>query len=144
MLFSDIPNKRIMRFSEDDRHFSVFRQLSMDSNGDTIDREGRLITCEHSGRRAELDGSITVIADKYNGKRLNSPNDAASPLTVRSGLPIQFMESVAITRANLNKKNTMSTGSTRNPKISQLSSMSSWSPTHLHERTKRYEAMTRS
>ena len=52
----------------------------MNSNGNTIDREGRLITCEHSGRRVtrtELDGSITVIADKYNGKRLNSPNDAA-------------------------------------------------------------------
>ena len=51
----------------------------MNSNGNTIDREGRLITCEHSGRRVtrtELDGSITIIADKYNGKKLNSPNDA--------------------------------------------------------------------
>jgi gluconolactonase len=79
LLFSDIPNNRIMRFSEDDGHLSVFRQPSMNSNGNTIDREGRLITCEHSGRRVtrtELDGSITVIADKYNGKRLNSPNDA--------------------------------------------------------------------
>ncbi len=55
------------------------RQPSMNSNGNTIDREGRLITCEHSGRRVtrtELDGSITIIADKYNGKKLNSPNDA--------------------------------------------------------------------
>jgi gluconolactonase len=80
VLFSDIPNNRIMRFSEDDGHLSVFRQPSMNSNGNTIDREGRLITCEHSGRRVtrtELDGSITIIADKYNGKRLNSPNDAA-------------------------------------------------------------------
>ena len=79
VLFSDIPNNRIMRFSEDDGHLSVYRQPSMNSNGNTIDREGRLITCEHSGRRVtrtELDGSITVIADKYNGKRLNSPNDA--------------------------------------------------------------------
>jgi gluconolactonase len=79
LLFSDIPNNRIMRFSEDDGHTSVYRQPSMNSNGNTIDREGRLITCEHSGRRVtrtELDGSITVIADKYNGKRLNSPNDA--------------------------------------------------------------------
>ena len=79
VLFSDIPNNRIMRFSEDDGHVSVFRQPSMNSNGNTIDREGRLITCEHSGRRVtrtELDGSITVIADKYDGKRLNSPNDA--------------------------------------------------------------------
>jgi gluconolactonase len=79
VLFSDIPNNRIMRFSEDDGHLSVYRQPSMNSNGNTIDREGRLITCEHAGRRVtrtEHDGSITVIADKYNGKRLNSPNDA--------------------------------------------------------------------
>jgi gluconolactonase len=79
VLFSDIPNNRIMRFSEDDGHLSVYRQPSMNSNGNTIDREGRLITCEHSGRRVtrtELDGSLTVIADKYNGKKLNSPNDA--------------------------------------------------------------------
>ncbi|HXW41845.1 MAG TPA: SMP-30/gluconolactonase/LRE family protein [Xanthobacteraceae bacterium] len=80
VLFSDIPNNRIMRYCEDDGHLSVFRQPSMNSNGNTIDREGRLITCEHSGRRVtrtELDGSITIIADKYNGKKLNSPNDAA-------------------------------------------------------------------
>ena len=79
VLFSDIPNNRIMRFLEDDGHVSVFRHPSMNSNGNTIDREGRLITCEHSGRRVtrtELDGSITIIADKYNGKKLNSPNDA--------------------------------------------------------------------
>jgi len=79
VLFSDIPNNRIMRFSEDDGHLSVYRQPSMNSNGNTIDREGRLLTCEHSGRRVtrtELDGSVTVIADKYNGKKLNSPNDA--------------------------------------------------------------------
>jgi gluconolactonase len=78
VLFSDIPNNRIMRFSEDDGHVSVYRQPSMNSNGNTIDREGRLLTCEHSGRRVtrtELDGSITLIADKYNGKKLNSPND---------------------------------------------------------------------
>src|SRR4029077_18110778 len=80
LLFSDIPNNRIMRYCEDDGHLSVFRQPSMNSNGNTIDREGRLITCEHGGRRVtrtELNGSITVIADKYNGKKLNSPNDVA-------------------------------------------------------------------
>jgi gluconolactonase len=80
LLFSDIPNNRIMRLSEDDNHLSVFRQPSMNSNGNTIDREGRLITCEHGGRRVtrtELDGSITIIADKYNGKKLNAPNDVA-------------------------------------------------------------------
>jgi gluconolactonase len=79
VLFSDIPNNRIMRFSEDDGHLSEYRRPSMNSNGNTIDREGRLITCEHSGRRVtrtELDGTITIIADKYNGKKLNSPNDA--------------------------------------------------------------------
>ena len=81
VLFSDIPNNRIMRYDEDDDHTSVFRQPSMNSNGNTIDREGRLITCEHSGRRVtrtELDGSITIIADSYNGKKLNSPNDCLS------------------------------------------------------------------
>jgi gluconolactonase len=80
VLFSDIPNNRIMRFCEDDGHLSVYRQPSMNSNGNTIDREGRLLTCEHAGRRVtrtELDGSITIIADKFNGKKLNSPNDAA-------------------------------------------------------------------
>ena len=75
---SDIPNNRIMRFSEDDGHLSVYPPAVDELNGNTIDREGRLITCEHSGRRVtrtELDGSITIIADKYNGKKLNSPND---------------------------------------------------------------------
>ena len=78
VLFSDIPNNRIMRYSEDDGHVSVYRQPSMNSNGNTIDRQGRLLTCEHSGRRVtrtELDGSITIVADQYNGKKLNSPND---------------------------------------------------------------------
>jgi gluconolactonase len=80
LLFSDIPNNRIMRLSEDDNHLSVFRQPSMNSNGNTIDREGRLVTCEHGGRRVtrtELDGTITIIADTYNGKKLNAPNDVA-------------------------------------------------------------------
>jgi gluconolactonase len=54
VLFSDIPNNRIMRFCEDDGHVSVYRQPSMNSNGNTVDREGRLITSEHSGRRVTL------------------------------------------------------------------------------------------
>src|SRR5262249_9793270 len=61
------------------RYVDLADQFAGDSNGNTIDREGRLITCEHSGRRVtrtELDGSITIIADSYNGKNLNSPNDA--------------------------------------------------------------------
>lgn len=79
LIFSDIPNNRMMRLLEDDNHVSVFRYPSFNSNGNTVDREGRLVTCEHTGRRVtrtELDGTITIIADKYNGKKLNSPNDA--------------------------------------------------------------------
>jgi gluconolactonase len=80
LIFSDIPNNRMMRLTEDDNHLSVFRYPSFNSNGNSIDREGRLITCEHSGRRVtrtELDGTVTIIADRYNGKKLNSPNDVA-------------------------------------------------------------------
>jgi gluconolactonase len=79
LVFSDIPNNRMIRFLEDDGHMSVFRYPSLNSNGNTVDYEGRLVTCEHTGRRVtrtEHDGTITVIADKYNGKKLNSPNDA--------------------------------------------------------------------
>ena len=78
VIFSDIPNNRQMRLLEDDNHLSVFRSPSYNSNGNTVDNQGRLVTCEHGGRRVsrtELDGTITVIADSYNGKRLNSPND---------------------------------------------------------------------
>ena len=78
LIFSDIPNNRMMRLLDDDNHLSVFRTPSFNSNGNTIDRQGRLISCEHSGRRVtrtELDGSVTVVADRYNGKPLNSPND---------------------------------------------------------------------
>ncbi len=78
LLWSDIPNNRIMRWDETDGSVSVFRQPSMNSNGHTRDRQGRLVSCEHSGRRVtrtEHDGTITVLADNYQGKRLNSPND---------------------------------------------------------------------
>jgi gluconolactonase len=78
LVFSDIPNNRMMRLLEDDNHLSVFRSPSFNSNGNTVDREGRLLTCEHSGRRVtrtERDGTVTVIADSYAGKRFNSPND---------------------------------------------------------------------
>ena len=79
LVCSDIPNNRMLRFDETDGSVSVFRQPSLNSNGNTVDREGRLISCEHLGRkvsRTEIDGSITVIADRYRGKRFNSPNDA--------------------------------------------------------------------
>ncbi|HLT01617.1 MAG TPA: SMP-30/gluconolactonase/LRE family protein [Geminicoccaceae bacterium] len=79
LVWSDIPNNRQMRWIEDDGHVSVFRMPSNNSNGNTFDFEGRQISCEHLTRRVvryELDGSITVLADSWNGKRLNSPNDA--------------------------------------------------------------------
>jgi gluconolactonase len=78
LIFSDIPNNRMMRLLEDDNHLSVFRSPSYNSNGNTFDTEGRLVSCEHAGRRiirTEHDGTVTVIADRYNGKRINSPND---------------------------------------------------------------------
>ena len=78
LVWSDIPNNRMMRFDETDGSVSVFRQPSNNSNGNTVDRQGRLVTCEHLTRRVtrtEFDGSITVIADSFEGKRLNSPND---------------------------------------------------------------------
>ncbi len=77
VLWSDIPNNRLMRWSQAEGA-SVFRSPSNFCNGNTRDHEGRLITCEHGTRRVtrtEHDGSITVVADNYFGKRLNSPND---------------------------------------------------------------------
>jgi gluconolactonase len=78
LVFSDIPNNRMMRFDETDNSVSVFRQPSMNSNGNTRDQLGRLITCEHLGRRVtrtEHNGSITILVDRFEGKKLNSPND---------------------------------------------------------------------
>ena len=77
-LWSDIPNNRIMKWEEETGAVSIFRKPSDFANGNTRDRQGRLITCEHGGRRVtrtEYDGSITVLMDRYQGKRLNSPND---------------------------------------------------------------------
>ena len=77
LLFSDIPGNRIYRLDEKNR-LSVFRESSHHSNGLTLDNVGRLIACEHGARRVtrtELDGSITVLADSFEGKPLNSPND---------------------------------------------------------------------
>jgi gluconolactonase len=78
LVWSDIPNDRLMRFDETDGSVSVFRQPSHNANGNTTDRQGRLVSCEHRTRRVtrtEYDGSITVLADRYAGKRFNSPND---------------------------------------------------------------------
>jgi gluconolactonase len=77
-VWSDIPNNRMMRWLEDDGHVSVFRSPSNYANGNTRDREGRLVTCEHGARRVtrtEWNGSVTVVLDNVGGKRLNAPND---------------------------------------------------------------------
>jgi gluconolactonase len=78
LVFSDIPNNRQMRWVEDESRVSVFHNPSGYSNGNTFDFEGRLLSCEHGNRRVvryEHDGSVTVIADKWQGKPFNSPND---------------------------------------------------------------------
>ena len=78
LLWSDIPNNRIMRWDEETGAVSVYRRPSNNSNGHTRDRQGRLISCEHDARRVtrtEHDGTITVLMDSYQGKPLNAPND---------------------------------------------------------------------
>lgn len=78
LVFSDIPNDRMLRWDETTGAVGVFRQPAGFANGHTVDRQGRLVSCEHGNRRVtrtEPDGSITVLADRYDGKRLNSPND---------------------------------------------------------------------
>ena len=78
VLWSDIPNDRILKWEEETGAVSVYRKSSNNANGNTRDRQGRLVTCEHRGRRVirtEYDGAITVLADSFQGKRLNSPND---------------------------------------------------------------------
>jgi len=78
LLFSDIPNNRILRWDETSGATSVFRQPADNANGHTRETQGRLVSCEHLTRRitrTEFDGRITVLADRFDGKRLNSPND---------------------------------------------------------------------
>jgi gluconolactonase len=78
LLFSDIPNNRMMRWTEATGEVTVFRQPSDNSNGNTRDRYGRLVTCEHLTRRVtrtEYDGTVTVLMDRLDGQRLNAPND---------------------------------------------------------------------
>jgi gluconolactonase len=78
LVFSDIPNNRMLRWLEETGEVSVFRSPSNYSNGNTRDRQGRLITCEHDARRVtrtEHDGTITVLMDQFEGKKLNAPND---------------------------------------------------------------------
>jgi gluconolactonase len=78
LLWSDIPNNRIMKWDEETGAVSIFRKPSNYANGNTRDRQGRLVTCEHETRRVtrtEHDGRISVVLDRFDGKRLNSPND---------------------------------------------------------------------
>jgi len=91
LLWSDIPNNRILRWDEGTGTTSVYRSPSQYANGNTRDRQGRLVTCEHGARRVtrtEYDGSITVLIDSFDGKRLNSPND----LVVKSDDSIWFTD----------------------------------------------------
>ena len=93
LLWSDIPNDRILKWEEETGAVSIFRKTSWNANGNTRDRQGRLITCEHRGRRVtrtEYDGGITVLADSFNGKRLNSPND----VVVKSDGSVWFTDPV--------------------------------------------------
>ncbi|MBX9398191.1 SMP-30/gluconolactonase/LRE family protein [Streptomyces sp. TRM72054] len=79
LVWSDVPNDRLLRWDEITGTVGVFRSPAGHPNGNTLDTEGRLITCEQGNRRvsrAEHDGSVTVIADRFQGKRFNSPNDA--------------------------------------------------------------------
>jgi gluconolactonase len=93
VLWSDIPNNRMMRWDEATGRTSVFRNPSNYSNGNTRDRQGRLVTCEHDARRVtrtEYDGTITVLIDKFDGKPLNSPND----VVVKSDGAIWFTDPI--------------------------------------------------
>jgi len=91
LLWSDIPNNRIMRWDEETGNVTVFRKPSNYANGNTRDRQGRLVTCEHDARRVtrtEYDGTVTAILDRFDGKPLNSPND----VVVRSDDSVWFTD----------------------------------------------------
>ena len=91
VVWSDIPNDRMLRWDEATGETGVFRQPAGYTNGHTVDREGRLVSCEHGGRRVsrtEHDGTVITLADRYEGKRLNSPND----LVVKSDGSVWFTD----------------------------------------------------
>ena len=91
LVWSDIPNNRMLRYVEPSGEVSLFRQPSNNSNGNTVDNQGRLVTCEHLTRRVtrtEHDGSIKVLAERWNGRRFNSPND----VVVKSDASIWFTD----------------------------------------------------
>jgi len=91
LVWSDIPNDRLLRWDETTGETGVLRQPAGYTNGNTIDREGRLVSCEHGGRRisrTEHDGSVTTLVDRFEGKRFNSPND----LVVKSDGSVWFTD----------------------------------------------------
>jgi gluconolactonase len=91
LVWSDIPNNRMLRYYEPSGEVGVFREPSDNANGHTVDPQGRLVSCEHGTRRVtrtEHDGTITVLADSFEGKRLNSPND----VVVRSDGAVYFTD----------------------------------------------------
>jgi gluconolactonase len=90
LVWSDIPNDRLLRYDECDGKVTVFRHPANYANGNTVDRQGRLVTAEHGRRvtRTEFDGRVTVLAERYQGKRLNSPND----IVVKSDGSIWFSD----------------------------------------------------
>jgi gluconolactonase len=93
LIWSDIPNNQMLRWDEQTHAVTTFRQPSNHANGNTRDRQGRLVTCEHETRRitrTEYDGSITVLADRFEGKRFNSPND----IVVKSDGSVWFTDPV--------------------------------------------------
>jgi gluconolactonase len=99
LIWSDIPNDRLMKWEEETGAVSVFRRPSNYANGNTRDRQGRLVTCEHDSQRltrTEYDGTITVLADSFDGKRLTGPND----VVVKSDGSIWFSDNGAGTRGN--------------------------------------------
>ena len=100
LLWSDIPNSRIMRWDEVTGATSIYRQPSNYANGNTRDRQGRLVTAEHGRRvtRTEYDGRITVLMDRFDGKRLSSPND----VVVKSDDSIWFTDMTAGIDGNWN------------------------------------------
>lgn len=78
LIFSDIPNDRLLRWCADTGTMTAYRQPANNANGNTRDRQGRLLTCEHRSRRVtrtEIDGTVSVLMDRFDGKRLNAPND---------------------------------------------------------------------
>jgi gluconolactonase len=91
LIFSDIPNDRMLKFDEESEAVSIFRKPAGYTNGNTLDRQGRLVSCQHGMRRVirtEHDGSTTVLADRFEGKRFNSPND----VVVKSDESIWFTD----------------------------------------------------